>query len=604
MAPRGNLIGQQLAKLFSKSGDDIVEEVAQQAAKSGDDVSEAAVIANLQRETADAAQPIGSGPNLEALQRAKSDVELADLQKKGANHPFVDTETNINSKNLGLDYNQGPTPKYNKIPTINKENILKHELGPALEKEIFGDMSRASDTEKAQKLINWMKKNPGKTTAGAAALAGGAYSQLKSSNDPSVNHDPNQPMKFPKAESKPITPEMINRMSPELRGIAVAKSIEQQQSSAPSKVSVSPDDLSKIAPVENAEAPTEEQEVDYSSLMREAQQASNQNQFYNNLLRAGNQAGAAIASLGAGSQVKADYSGVDALDKTADSPVSNIKGLMETKSTEQKLKAAQAELSDDAKLRDPNSEVSKLTSDLAIKLGLIKPGTQMTAATLKGMGVNLGTLLTTMEAGKTRAANAALAREARVSDIERQGAFRTNEAELKREEDRQKTMREIETRRKMLVSNLSEWKRVVGEVGTGELMGDTDKYLRALQTDIATDMAKLADPTSSAMSGEVEKYRTSLPEIGTFVNQRGKTAMDLIDKAINKVNERVNEAYSVRGLNPSEIVPNRKSEQSQQNQQSLTTNNKSFPITLRKDGQITTVDNEEELQEARLERWK
>ena len=451
MAPRGNLIGQQLAKLFSKSGDDIVEEVAQQAAKSGDDVSEAAVIANLQRETADAAQPIGSGPNLEALQRAGDDAAIldrtAELQKGSLNAPYVDAERNINAEKLGLSYDGTAQSKYptiadsvkSDLPSYSSPNglplnkniklgtqafspnsgiiasksapeLFKYGLSPDLEKEIHSVMLRGSDKQKADALMKWAKENPKKAFAAASALGGAGYLQLKSNNDPSVNHDPNKPMVFPKAESKPITPEMINRMSPELRGIAVAKSIEQQQSSAPSKVSVSPDDLSKIAPVENAEAPTEEQEVDYSSLMREAQQASNQNQFYNNLLRAGNQAGAAIASLGAGSQVKADYSGVDALDKTADSPVSNIKGLMETKSTEQKLKAAQAELSDDAKLRDPNSEVSKLTSDLAIKLGLIKPGTQMAASTLKGMGVNLGTLLTTMEAGKARAQAAETAR--------------------------------------------------------------------------------------------------------------------------------------------------------------------------------------------------
>jgi hypothetical protein len=612
MASKGELLGKSLAKLFGKSGDDILEEVAQQAAKSGDDVSEAAVIANLQREAADAVPPVGSGKNLEALQRAGDDAAIldrtAELQKGSLNAPYVDAERNINAEKLGLSYDGTAQSKYpsaagsvkSDLPSYSSPNglplnkniklgtqafspnsgiiasksapeLFQHGLSPAMEKEIYGDMLRGSDKQKSDALMKWAKENPKKAFAAAGALGGAGYLQLKSDNGPSVNHDPNKPMVFPKAESKPITPEMINRMSPELRGIAVAKSIEQQQSSAPSKVSVSPDDLSKIAPVENTEAPTEEQEVDYSSLMREAQQSSNQNDFYNHLLRAGNQAGAAIASLGAGSQVKADYSGVDALEKTAGKPVSDIKGLMETKGTEQKLKAAQAELSDDAKLRDPNSEVSKLTSDLAIKLGLIKPGTQMTASTLKGMGVNLGTLLTTMEAGKTRAANAALAREARISDIERQGAFRANESELKREEDRQKTMREIETRRKMLVSNLNEWKRVVGEVGTGELMGDTDKYLKALQTEIATDMAKLADPTSSAMSGEVEKYRASLPEIGTIVFQRGKTATDLIDKAINKVNERVNEAYSVRGLNPSDIVPNRKSEQSQQNQQGLTT---------------------------------
>ena len=85
---------------------------------------------------------------------------------------------------------------------------------------------------------------------------------------------------------------------------------------------------------------------------------------------------------------------------------------METKSSEQKLKAAQEELSDDAKMRDPNSEVSKLTAELAAKAGLIKPGQVMSAQALKNSGVNIGNLLSTIEAGKARKESAALQREA------------------------------------------------------------------------------------------------------------------------------------------------------------------------------------------------
>ena len=378
MAPRGNLIGQQLAKLFSRSGDDIVEEVAQQAAKSGDDVSEAAVIANLQRETADAAQPIGSGPNLEALQRAGDDAAIldrtAELQKGSLNAPYVDAERNINAEKLGLSYDGTAQSKYptiagsvkSDLPSYSSPNglplnkniklgtqafspnsgiiasksapeLFKYGLSPDLEKEIHSVMLRGSDKQKADALMKWAKENPKKAFAAASAFGGAGYLQLKSNNDPSVNHDPNKPMVFPKAESKPITPEMINRMSPELRGIAVAKSIEQQQSSAPSKVSVSPDDLSKIAPVEDTEAPVSE-EPDFVKMLEEAQAQSATNRRDANMTRYGELIGAGLG------RITPEHEGSKIAREQAGQPVEDVKAKFGAHKEQQSYKKAKEEL--------------------------------------------------------------------------------------------------------------------------------------------------------------------------------------------------------------------------------------------------------------------
>ena len=59
---------QLLAQKMGKSSDEVLEALGKKAATTGDEVSEAATMANLQREAADAVQPMGSGKNLDALQ--------------------------------------------------------------------------------------------------------------------------------------------------------------------------------------------------------------------------------------------------------------------------------------------------------------------------------------------------------------------------------------------------------------------------------------------------------------------------------------------------------------------------------------------------------
>jgi hypothetical protein len=265
------------------------------------------------------------------------------------------------------------------------------------------------------------------------------------------------------------------------------------------------------------ESTPEEQEPDYSSLMREAQQSSNQNDFYNHLLRAGNQAGAAIASLGAGSQVKADYSGVDALEKTAGKPVSNIKGLMETKSSEQKLKAAQEDLKDDAKMRDPNSEVSKLTAELAAKAGLIKPGQVMSAQALKNSGVNIGNLLSTIEAGKARKESAALQREYLSDNKNTQGLNK-----------------HIDTYNKSLQKNYDDFTKTQANISALDtIMSDAKNGVTPGAKDVSLLYSFISglDPASTVREGEVQLSKGAMSLWGKIKSgTKQLTGGDLLDQ--------------------------------------------------------------------------
>jgi hypothetical protein len=515
---------QLLAQKMGKSSDEVLEALGKKAATTGDEVSEAATMANLQREAADAVQPIGSGKNLDALQSASDDIatatKTAELQKGALNAPYVDAERNINNANLGLSYDDAPAAQY-KTPA--PDGIKTSQAAPA---------SLADTASKLQGSVNIDRIDPRlKGVIAAMGLGGLGYGMMGGDEPP----------------QGPIRPADVaaKEQSPEL---AIA-SPQPKSPAVPSKVSVSPDDLSKIAPVENAEAPTEEQEVDYSSLMREAQQASGQNQFYNHLLRAGNQAGAAIAGLGAGAQVKADYSGVDALDKTADSPVTNIKGLMETKTTEQKLKAAQDELKDDAKMRDPNSEVSKLTAELAVKAGLIKPGQSMSAQALKNSGVNIGNLLSTIEAGKARKEAAALQREATASAKATIQEDKKTAAQKILDDKRKLVLEEVEDRKQNIKDNIELVRKMVKDKGTAETFGSHNEDLNRRIDTIAVDMAKLTDPKSVARPAEVEMFKKGLFGGGAAgMNLTNQSALDILKNFESEVESRADHAYKVRGF--------------------------------------------------------
>jgi len=494
---------QILAQKMGKSTDEVLEALGKKAGTTGEEVSEAATMANLQREAADAAVPMGSGKNLDALQSASDDIatatKTAELQKGALNAPYVDAERNINNANLGLSYDDAPAAQY-KVPA--PDGIKASQAAPA---------SLADTASKLQGSVNIDRMDPRlKGVAAALGLGGLGYGMMGGEESPQIPFAPNA-----KQEVPPTAPDMI---TPVKRAASSAIAAPKSDSLDFKALENTFDKGMAGLPQEPTEeiAPVSEQ-PDYSSLMREAQQSSNQNDFYNHLLRSGNQAGAAIASLGAGSQVKADYSGVDALEKTAGKPVSDIKGLMETKSSEQKLKAAQEELSDDAKMRDPNSEVSKLTAELAAKAGLIKPGQVMSAQALKNSGVNIGNLLSTIEAGKARKEAANLQREFLSDNKSTQGLNK-----------------HIDTYNKSLQKNYDDFTKTQANISALDtIMSDAKNGVTPGAKDVSLLYSFISglDPSSTVREGEVQLSKGAMSLWGKIKSGTKQiTGGDLLDQ--------------------------------------------------------------------------
>ena len=163
--------------------------------------------------------------------------------------------------------------------------------------------------------------------------------------------------------------------------------------------------------------------------------------------KAATQIGGGLASLGAGSQVKLDASGFEDLAKMADRPLEELKGRMAFDKAKSQLKDEQAK-------KDPNSEISKLYTQLATQAGLLKNGQTATAHALENTGVNLGTLLSAIEAGKARKDAAALSRETRASDMLERQRMRSEEETLKRQDKRKLITEEVEDRSRNLNNSI------------------------------------------------------------------------------------------------------------------------------------------------------
>lgn len=119
-----------------------------------------------------------------------------------------------------------------------------------------------------------------------------------------------------------------------------------------------PQGLAPDAQVKEAEAELDE--------MRQAQDKSEQNRLMAIFGKAASGIGSSIASLGAGSQVKADTEIFDELLKSSDRPVSQVK-------ERQNYAKAKAELDDEKAMRDPGSEISKMVTSIAQKVGILQP---------------------------------------------------------------------------------------------------------------------------------------------------------------------------------------------------------------------------------------
>lgn len=248
-------------------------------------------------------------------------------------------------------------------PLTSRKTTIPTEVGPqVLGKGTSRVARKADDIVDAEMIdkVNKMPEGPLKTAAlkklgllglGTAAVAGGL--SLLSDDD-----------KSPSADFSPVA---INGMSSEKSLTSNEKSTLTGKKESPTQKEqgVPVESLGEELKSEQTREPSSDR-LSYMDMMQNAQQAASQNRLQAALLKAGMQAGAAIAGPG----VKADTSMADALAEAAGIPVSDVKGLMETEAGAKKLKELERQEKEEADLKDPNSEISKFTSSQLAKYGV------------------------------------------------------------------------------------------------------------------------------------------------------------------------------------------------------------------------------------------
>jgi hypothetical protein len=384
---------------------------------------------------------------------------------------------------------------------------------------------------------------------------------------------------IPDAVFRNLDEEAVKRMDPKLAKIAATLGLiggggalmmggDDEQAQAPQPIApkqplAMPDELNQAAQSEalnqaiiepgiartpgiapEAQAAPEAEGPDFVQMLKEAQANSAADRNMANLLRSSEMLAAGLA------RIRPEHGSSDIRRSQADKPVEDVKSQIATFKEQQSFDKLKKDLDDETKMRDPNSEISKLVSDLAIKTKLIKPGQSVSAMSLKNAGVNLGTLLATIEAGEARKAAAQLAREGRISEREDRTAAKREEEKLKREDKRKLVTEEIEERKRTIKDNIARAKQLVKETGTFELFGPQAELLSSIMDEVAVDMAKLQDPESVARPQEVALVRKNLIPEGVTgqLGMSNATASKILDAFENRVDERAATGYKVRGI--------------------------------------------------------
>jgi len=128
--------------------------------------------------------------------------------------------------------------------------------------------------------------------------------------------------------------------------------------------------------------------------------------------------------------------------------------------------------------------------------------------------------------------------------------MRKEEAQLQKQEKDLKSLKEIETRKRTIEDNIERAKALVTASGTFEMFGPQSEELNSIIDEISVDMAKLQDPDSVARPNEVALVRKNLiPESAMGkLGMRDETAIKLLDKFKERVDERAKIGYQVRGI--------------------------------------------------------
>jgi len=128
----------------------------------------------------------------------------------------------------------------------------------------------------------------------------------------------------------------------------------------------------------------------------------------------------------------------------------------------------------------------------------------------------------------------------------REQALGRAEKEKANYEKKMATMYEIEDRRKNILDNLKLLNDQIDEYGTYEMFGPQNENMNRRIENIATDMAKLSDPSSVARPSEVEGFKKGLIEAG--IGKSNSTAKQILKDFESEVQSRANNAYKIRGV--------------------------------------------------------
>lgn len=371
----------------------------------------------------------------------------------------------------------------------------------------------------------------------ASGLIGGGAMMMGGGDEP-----PAPPM-APKAAGgdKPLV------MPDELNALAQQEALDQA-GSGKSGISVPAQVLAnfKGVPTGGDIKPEQAQpeEMDFVKMLEAAQRDAASERNMASLVRASELFGAGMA------RIKPDHGSSDIKRKEADKKVDDAKAKIAASKEQQAFNKAKDEMADETKMRDPNSEISKMVTSIAQKVGILKPGQSSSAMALKNAGVNLGTLLATIEAGNARRDAAALSRSLRADEKASTREFKAEEDRKKREDKRKLVTEEIEARKRTIEDNIKRARDIVKKYGTVEATGPESELLQGILDEIAVDMAKLQDPDSVARPAEVQLVRKSLIPEDTLgrMTMSNATADEIMKKFEERVQERAATGYKVRGI--------------------------------------------------------
>lgn len=367
---------------------ELIEESPEQVAK---------IIRSLRGEADDAVTKIGSGKNLDELKKAQEAIaEQARMSQPPAYPKTVVQDELAQTQGFKLEGTpytkeavmvpEGSTvPAFRKqtLPEVIETTASKVDEAPMLTSTPSQMMSKASPSTLAEtadalkgSVDDALSPNMSLTKklaiGGGIGAAGTGLMSMNSTNQTptsTVEQATKQPMPQPQQPTE-------SKQQPRIETNQGISKVDTQS------LSNKMDSLMASLPKDQQPKTQEEadqMEMDYAAMLVDAQRRENEQTLLNNLLRAGTTIGSAIAG------VKPDYSGVESLQKQAGKGVAQIKQLMETDK-------AQRELDNEAKMADPNSDVSKQLRSLLDKAGY-PTGEKVSAKNLKDMGVNVYNLL-------------------------------------------------------------------------------------------------------------------------------------------------------------------------------------------------------------------